>query len=211
MTLWEEMKSERLRWLPELGLGYYPVQDGAEPYNQHYFERFGEQAKSDIGQRLMRARCAMVARHYNSELLDIGIGSGAFIEERAHWRGDTFGWDINPAGIKWLKDRNLYRDPFGKEPAFAMSFWDVIEHIEDFRPLLERIRYYLFVSLPIFTCGEHAMRSKHYRPDEHFWYFTRDGFVSTIQSLGFVLLEENMIETELGRADIQSFAFQRVT
>ena len=211
MTLWTELNQGRMVWLPELDLGYYPVEAGAEPYNQHYFDRFGEQAQSDIGKRLMRARCAMVSRHYNSELLDIGIGSGAFIEERANWRGDTFGFDVNPAGVEWLKARNLYRDPFGKEPVYAASMWDVLEHIEDFRPLLERVRHYLFVSLPIFAHADHACNSKHFRPDEHYWYFTRNSFVKLIQSLGFSLIEENMVETELGRADIKSYAFKRAT
>jgi hypothetical protein len=208
-TLHSELSRERLQWYPEIGVGYYPVEAGNEPYNRHYFERFREQSKTEIGQRLMRARCAMVARHYQSELLDVGIGSGAFIEERSHWCGDTFGWDINPAGIEWLKQRGCYRDPFGPLPVWAMSMWDVLEHIEDFRPLLAKIRYYLFVSLPIFRDGKHASTSKHFRPDEHFWYFTRDGFVNVIQSLGFRLLEENNIETQLGRSDIRSFAFLR--
>ena len=209
MTLKEELEQDRLIWWPEIGVGYYPVKDGIEPYNQHYFDRFGEQAQSDIGKKLMRARCAMVERHYQSELLDIGIGSGAFIEERQNWRGETYGYDVNPAGVEWLKSRNLYRDPFAKNYP-AMSFWDVLEHIEDFRALLERIRRYLFVSLPIFKNGEHACKSKHFRPDEHYWYFTSDGFVNVIQSIGFKLIEENNIETQLGRVDIGSFAFERV-
>jgi hypothetical protein len=89
--------------------------------------------------------------------------------------------------------------------------WDVLEHISDFQPLLVNVREWLFLSLPIFTDAKHALRSKHFRPDEHCWYFTRDGLVFAMKMCGFVLISESSVETDLGREDIGSFAFRRIS
>jgi hypothetical protein len=54
-----------------------------------------------------------------------------------------------------------------------------------------------------------VLRSKHFRPTEHCWYFTRPGLVFAMKLCGFVLVSESNIETELGREDIGTFAFRR--
>jgi len=138
-------------------------------------------------------------------LLDVGIGSGAFIDAR---KRRTTGYDVNPCGIGWLRDRNLLVDPYSA-PFNAASMWDVLEHMPDYPALLANVREWLFLSLPIFTDAEHVLRSKHFKPDEHCWYFTRDGLVWAMKCEGFSLVSESMIETELGREDIGTFAFRR--
>src|SRR5215467_14106475 len=65
-----------------IGIGYYPVMAGIAPYDRAYFDRFARQADTPIGRALMDARVAFVARHYQDNLCDVGIGSGAFIERR---------------------------------------------------------------------------------------------------------------------------------
>ena len=162
------------------------------------------QADSDIGRALMQSRVEFVARHYNGVLCDVGIGSGAFIQ----LRGNACGYDVCPAAIEWLRARNLLLDLY-RIPMPAISLWDVLEHIPDFWRLLRNIERWLFVSLPIFTDAQHALRSKHFRPDEHCWYWTRNGLVQMMHCLGFHLVEENDSETKLGREDIGSFAFLR--
>jgi hypothetical protein len=56
-----------------------------------------------------------------------------------------------------------------------------------------------------------VLRSKHFRPQEHIWYFTREGLVNAMKACGFSLVAESDFETELGREDIGTFAFRRVT
>jgi hypothetical protein len=156
----------------------------------------------------MRARCALVERHFRGTLIDVGSGCGAFITERKYWRRTTYGFDVCPASMEWLEQRQLFIDPH-MVPFQGASMWDVLEHIADFRSLLANIREWLFLAIPIFRDSSHALESRHYRPDEHFWYFTRDGLVGVLGSLGFQLVEENDEETKLGREDIMSFAFKR--
>ena len=204
----EELSAGRLIWWPEVGVGYYPVDPAAVPYDQAYFDRFAHDADTELGRRLMAARCEFVERHFRGTLVDVGIGSGAFIDLRRRQARATFGYDINPAGLKWLEDRGLLFDPYAAS-FVAMTMWDVLEHIADFRPLLANCREWLFLSLPIFRDAEHVLASKHYRRDEHYWYFTRNGLVFALSACGFSLVSESNIETELGREDIGTFAFRR--
>ena len=153
----------------------------------------------------MRARVKLVDKYWKGVVYDVGIGCGAFIEARARL---TFGYDVCPAGVRWLKERQLYRDPYhGRVP--AMSLWDVLEHIADFPRLLRNIDQWLFVSLPIFNGPDHAIRSKHFRPDEHVWYFTRHGLNNAMAALGFQLMEYSNMETVIGREDIGTFVYAR--
>jgi hypothetical protein len=120
----------------------------------------------------------------------------------------TTGFDVNPAGFAWLCDRGLAADPY-HSPQAAVTLFDVIEHMPDFVPLLDNVRRWLFISTPIFRGPQHALASKHFRPLEHCWYFSRNGLVRIMRALGFELIEENTEETAIGREDIGSFAFKR--
>lgn len=202
-TLHAGIVGKHLQWFPELGIGYYHVTES--PYDQEYFDRFARQADTPIGRKLMRQRVQFVEQHYRGPLVDVGIGSGAFIDRRMR---PTFGYDINPAGQAWLRARNLWANPYeGKVD--AVSLWDVLEHMHDFRPLLASVQKWLFLAVPLFDDAEHVLRSKHYRRDEHCWYFTRRGLLGMMQDLGFELVSESNMETHAGREDIGAFAFKR--
>lgn len=90
-----------------------------------------------------------------------------------------------------------------------MSFWDSLEHIHNPTDLLDCIENYAFISTPIYKDKEHILRSKHFRPDEHCWYFTKDGIINFMSNFGFYCIEYSNIETEIGREDIGSFVFKR--
>jgi len=198
-----------LTWWPQLGVGYYPILTDVEIYDRDYFDRFDRAAHTELGKALMRARVDFVERYYRGVLCDVGIGSGAFVELRSSCGQPTRGYDINPAGIEWLKRRNLLADPYAT--VFnAVSLWDVLEHMPDFQSLINNVGCWIFTSLPIFCSADHVLSSKHYRPNEHCWYFTRNGLVKIMQICGFELVSENNMETELGREDIGTFAFRRM-
>jgi len=197
-----------LTWWLQHGIGYYPVEAGHAPYDQDYFDNFERNAQTELGRALMQARFNFVERHYRGTLIDVGIGSGAFVELRNQRRRSTYGYDVNPAGLAWLEQRMLLVDPY-LVSFDAVTLWDVLEHIPDFQSLLANVREWVFVSLPIFRDAEHALRSKHFKPEEHCWFFSRDGLVFAMDICGFALVSENKMETELGREDIGTFAFRR--
>lgn len=198
----KDVRSSLLEWNDSAGVGYFPVV-GAR-YDKAYWEIYQGYRKSPIADRLMDARARLVARyHGEAEVVDIGIGSGHFIECR---KGLTYGYDVNPFAIRWLLDNNLWWDPYFKDP-IAVTFWDSLEHMAHPKDLLCRVSSLVFISIPIFRDKSHALASKHFKPAEHYWYFTEIGLERWMGELGFLLIEKNRMESDLGRDDIESFVF----
>ena len=192
--------SDNLIWFDSWGVGYYPVRDN--PYNEDYFEKYVGYEKTDIGKQLNQARIDLVNRHGANKICDIGIGSGMFLKSFP----DATGFDINPIAVKWLRENGRWmRD----EVVDSMTFWDSLEHIHNPTKLLSMVGRFAFVSCPIYRNQFHVLRSKHFRPDEHCWYFTFDGAVAFMQNFRFRLIEFNTMEQDLGREDIGTFVFKR--
>src|SRR5215510_14172082 len=82
----------RLIWWPQIGVGYFPVTAVITVYDRDYFDRFDRDAHTELVKALMRARVEFVEKHFRGPLIDIGIGSGAFIEARGNYR-ITYGFD----------------------------------------------------------------------------------------------------------------------
>lgn len=182
---------------------------GDKIYDRAYFDHYAQVSATPMGEALNALRCDFVGRHWQGPVVDVGIGSGAFIEAYRSRGLEAFGWDISPWGKAWLFERGLLRDPTVGSPVDTATLWDVIEHVEDWSKLLSHVRRWLFLSLPIFLDSAHVLRSKHFKPGEHCWYFTHDGLVTVMGLLGFDLVEANQAETELGREGIGSYAFCR--
>lgn len=156
----------------------------------------------------MAFRTEFVAEHYRGDLCDVGIGCGAFIQRRGQKPHRTLGYDVNPAGIKWLIEQNLFTDPY-LVPFRAITLFDVLEHISNFLPLLENVGEWVFITVPIFECEDHALASKHFRPDEHYWYFTESGLCDAMKLCGFGLVSLSDMEKNIGREDVRTYAFRR--
>lgn len=207
-TLWA-MAHDRLIWLEQAGVGYFEC-DTEGVYTSDYFDRYAEQAETPIGQSIMDVRVALCARFGVKTLLDCGIGSGAFLEAWTAWDApgrEGFGDDVNPAGVAWLDGRGKRRRLASGHD--VVCFWDVLEHIRRPEEALAHVKRLAFVSIPIFTDAAHVLRSKHFRPTEHFWYFTRRGFVAFAESCGFRVVYAGADETLLGREDIETFVLER--
>ena len=121
-----------------------------------------------------------------------------------------------PESVKQLKDDRIYVDPFLNIPhdMDGVTFWDSLEHIEynNMIGLLANIpkKTYTFISIPIMKSIATLEDSKHYRPDEHLFYTTYDGFFMLMEDNGFEFIETGRGEIEAGREDIWSFVFRKV-
>lgn len=196
-----------LTWDEAAGRGFYPVRLDRQ-YDQVYWDRYVSMTDTGVGRKLNAARAKLVDQYVGmAHVVDIGIGSGGFIAARP---GRTSGYDVNLAGVQWLLSRGLWSDPYFKNPENA-TCWDSLEHVMYPDDLVRRVDGYLFVSIPIFDDLAHILRSKHFRPDEHFHYFTEAGFVRYMDQQGFDCLEHNRMEVALGREDIGTFVFRRKT
>lgn len=202
-----------LVWDDEKGYGYFPVDKylevhkQADPYDQAYFKKYEGYAATELGRKITDFRLKTVNKLTNGLVVDIGIGSGQFVEERNRLGKPTHGHDINPLGIKWLQEKGWHANLL--EPVEVMTFWDCLEHIQDPKPLLSLVTRFVVVSIPIFTDYKSVINSKHYRKTEHYHYWNHMGFVSWCWSQGLRLVEYSDAETELGREGIRTFIFRR--
>ncbi len=207
--------TRKLTWWPEWGFGFYPVEAGNAPYDEAYFDRFEAQANSDIGRQLMEARVKFVDQYLPDQerLVDVGIGSGAFIKARGNdlfGQYKTYGFDVCPKAVDWLLNKRLFWNIYNNLTIPAASFWDVLEHLPNPTAALANVDQWCFVSIPLFKDMDHVLRSKHYRKDEHIWYFTLDGILRFMDLQGFCCKEYSNMETDIGREDIGTFAFKRI-
>ena len=198
-----------LIWDDAQGIGFFPANTKGE-YGKDYWERYQEMAKTPIGKALNEARVNLVNKYVGNEhVLDIGIGDGTFIRQRSVFGGGlTYGHDVNQYALDWLTKQGLHADPV-VSGVKHFTFWDSLEHIVDAAQMVDNIKGYCFVSIPIFKNRAHIESSKHFRKTEHFWYFSAAGLVSWFASLGFHLCAYNDMETQLGREDIGTFVFKR--
>lgn len=203
-SFYQELNSG-LVFLPELGIGRYPVPK-SRPYDEHYFAKYQLMADTDTGHALTQARIQLVERHYSGAVLDVGIGAGQFVASRP----DTQGFDVNPAGIAWLNQRGAYADLYAKK-WLALTMWDVLEHIDEPELAVQQATEFVFVSIPIFADAGDIIRSHHFRKDEHIWYFTDEGIRGWFAEQGFTCIEQNTIECDFGRKGVASYAFRRTS
>lgn len=175
-------------------------------YDDDYYAKCRSYEDQAIAVAINAGRIELVARHYSGRLLDVGIGSGEFVRKRPN----TFGLDVNPVAIEWLKRNDRWSERLGGFG--AVSFWDVLEHVETPEAYLRQVNLhaYLFTCLPIMYSLGGIRLSKHYRPGEHLFYWTEDGFVQWMGRHGFMLLESASFEIDAGRESIYSFAFKRI-
>lgn len=180
-------------------------------YDKEYYENYVNREGTEIAKALNKARVDIVDKYCgNHEVLDIGIGSGEFIKSR---RGMTYGYDINPYGVVWLKDRYKFIDPWESIPAFirGITLWDTIEHMPEPSKFLALIpkNVYVFLSLPMFDNVREIRTNKHYKPNEHYYYYSPAGFAQFVQDAGFDVIEHNNQETVAGRSQIETFVIRR--
>jgi hypothetical protein len=196
------MIDKGLLWDDTKMMGFYPVIDPV--YGPDYWAKYEGYGKTPMGKAITACRAWFVGQCLkpDEQLLDVGIGSGDFVRSRPN----TFGQDVNPVALAWLQGLDLLGN-YDEIPNY--SFWDTLEHILDAKGVVAKIKNYCFVSLPIFRDREHVLKSKHFRPDEHYWYWTEVGLINWFDEQGFALRRMTSIESVLGREDIMSYAFQR--
>lgn len=199
-------RADGLRWVGARGMGALRVTP--LPYDESYFANYEVRARTPMGVQITAGRVDLVRRFYGSgHVVDVGIGCGAFVQARLGW---TWGYDVNPAGVEWLRRRARWRDPY-ESPVSCVTLWDVLEHIPEPARLLGNVTGWIFASCPIWRGSDEGPDAswRHFKPAEHCWYWTREGLIAWMREHGFVCRYADWDETYLGRLDIGTFAFQR--
>jgi hypothetical protein len=198
-----------LAWWIDVGYGFLQVEDPKEDY----FEYYRSLEATQIGIDLNRFRSELVRKYMaGGKVLDVGIGDGAFMRAAESLGINAVGFDVDAKSIDHLKESGAFCDPYvdGFDGISAVTMWDSLEHVQFPEVLLSAISHQMvFVSIPIFRDLDHVLKSKHFKPNEHWRYFTRDGFRAFMQFHGFSFVSVLDGETQIGREDILTFVCQR--
>lgn len=169
-------------------------------YDLDYYENM-LRLYSHTAKQINEIRWKFISSLNPSTVLDYGSGVGWF---RA-WRPKgvkVFSHDIAPAFPQTGIDLRIYD---------IVCFWDVLEHIDDFRkvePVLALAKA-VAATLPIAPTESESIGSwKHFKPGEHLHYFTERTLTSLFDKYGFRLLEKGQPECP-PREDVTSFLFVR--
>lgn len=193
------------------GVAYQWDMTALVEYGDEYIEHYRRLEGSEVCSALNAGRCALLARHARpgASVLDIGSGAGTFVRAAMSWGFEARGFDVSESSAQELKQSGLFADD--PAPFQAVTFWDSLEHIPDPGPILDRIGLdsVVLVALPVFRDLSKVRESKHYKPGEHLYYWTVEGFVRWMAARGFRLIETSDHETKAGRESIQAFAFVR--
>lgn len=198
----------KLLWDDEKGYGFYPAYPPRPVYDEGYFLKYLRYMGTSLGHSLNSFRVELVEKYWKEEVVDVGCAAGHFMVLRGLYR--TKGYEVNRASLDWIFQVGAFRDPFYGKPPEAVTFFDSLEHIANPEPLLARVMRYAFVSIPIFRDRAQVLESRHFRPLEHFHYFTSRGLIDWMSGQGFICEESRGDESQLGREDIMTFVFRRV-
>jgi len=207
----ETFADERIALTSE-GIAYQTSYTRLE-YGKKYFDYYQGLKGTAISQCLNEKRTLLLSQYRSPLNLDIGVGSGEFIEAYEARGGDSLGYDVNPFGIDWLCNRNIFFDPYGADSDRVFdsaTMWDSLEHLPSPSCLLKMLRAELiFISIPLINDLRSLFNWKHYKPNEHLYYFSESGLEFFMDANGFQLLEKSRMEESCGREDIGTFVFER--
>jgi 2-polyprenyl-3-methyl-5-hydroxy-6-metoxy-1,4-benzoquinol methylase len=206
-TIGPVFADQLFRYYDDFGIGYLPMSASNDSvYNASYFQDYIKKQSTRMGQLLISSRVEYTTRStLNSKsVCDIGIGAGGFV----HTYGCK-GFDVNPIAVEYLKTTDNYGNPYEQEFDY-ITLWDVLEHIECPKELFDKVKIGVVMSTPIYSSMDNILTSKHFKPNEHLWYFTDSGLKYFMKQFGFECITQHNEETLIGRESIGSYFFKRV-
>ena len=174
-------------------------------YNLEYYEKmlreYSATAKQicDVRWRFLKDGIYASKRQVKDvTILDYGSGVGWFRAWRPAW-ATVWSYDIGKYPQTGLQLR-LYD---------VVCFWDVLEHIPDFKAIEPVLALSNHVALSIPMAKEGLLDWKHFKPGEHLHYFTEESLVALFHEYGFTPV---VTSTEIEcppREDILTALFKR--
>lgn len=188
---WFPVEGSRLLWCPTLDIGMVvPLQGEAERiYDAAYYAHLAEREKSKVGIDLISSRVACASLTPFDRYVEVGPGAGGF----GRWLKSAFNF------VKYeAVDRNTPW-PTPSKDALVVA-WDSIEHMEALEPL--RGWGGILLTVPVEDDESAWLKSRHYKPGEHIWYFTPNGLVRVMVRLGYRLSWFTRSEEMFGRREV---------
>lgn len=198
---------DQLTWFPschalfeesEVGIWRQIDRSKRIEYGIKYWREYHRRRGTHIALCLNSSRRELVRKYSRGANIDVGCGTGEFID----WIGG-YGYEINPISVDRLKGTGRWLDPFGEIPSHVSSFtcWDVLEHLATPTSLLRRVPEWLFCTVPVFESGR-LTENKHFKPFEHLYCFTPDGFEWYLKACGLEIVTASFVEVDCGRESV---------
>lgn len=169
-------------------------------YNLDYYEKMLREY-SKTAEEICRRRWEFIDDFIIKKplrVLDYGSGVGWFRAFRPPW-AKVWSYDIADYPQTGI-ELQIYD---------VLTLWDVLEHIGDFKQIEPLFRLTDCVALTVPLVREPLETSKHFKPGEHFHYFTKDTLKALMAKYGFEsLIFDEMVECP-PREDILSAIFKR--
>lgn len=126
--------------------------------------------------------------HIPSSIMDVGYGSGGFLEVCTNIIPKVYGNDVPPAyplptGVEFV-------DNIFEQEVEVITFFDCLEHFEDIEFVKNLKCKYIIVSLPWCHNGdddEWFEKWKHRKPDEHLHHFDEKTLNTFMSRQGYTL------------------------
>tara|TARA_R110000868_G_scaffold8259_1_gene43039 strand:- start:172 stop:795 length:624 start_codon:yes stop_codon:yes gene_type:complete len=147
-----------------------------------------------------------------SSIMDIGYGSGEFLDVAKNIIPKCFGNDITgikpPAGVEYIED-------FTSIGVSVVTFFDVLEHFENPVETIKGLHcQYVAISVPHchYYNDDWFRNWKHRRPNEHLHHFNEVSLSAMMNECGFVTLLQTNIEDTIRKdqpQNILTMVFER--
>lgn len=146
---------------------------------------------------------------FGGRVLDVGYGSGEFLKTLRKIGCEVYGIDIHG------EDYGIDEVDFSTDLEFnLMTFFDSIEHFDEFDSIFKITAQNIIVSIPRRT--EKFLKApttwRHYRPGEHLHYFSTQSLSALMMRNGYWLESESNIEDLIrGRIYHEGEEFQNIS
>ena len=169
-------------------------------YNKEYFRLISDTYKT-TARIINQIRWDFVKEIKPKIVLDYGAGA-CFLSKYAPKGVVVDTYDIGDFPVKYTGIRHKSYD--------LIFLCDVLEHIPDFREfdyLWEKAEY-VYISIPILPKGRELKTWKHFKPGEHYHYFTERSLDLFFEGRGFENIKSGYPECKI-RSDIYSVLYKR--
>lgn len=172
-------------------------------YDRKYtVDRYINKPTNDIMSYLRLGYVVGSIGYVPKSILDVGYGSGNFLQTCAGFIDCVYGNDIPPAFS--LPKEIPFVENITDLEVDVITFFDSLEHFPDIEFVKDLKCKYVVISLPWCYNGESDewfLNWKHRRPDEHLWHFNEKSLAAFMDRQGYELVNFSNIEDKI-RVDV---------
>lgn len=185
-----------MRTCSECGIQWQQVKMTLDEYANWYATRYHDGVYThtyEHDRKIAKLRLAAYGLDAGSQILDVGCGNNAFVDEARAQGVLAFGQDhAQQANARFTYAKSLYQCAFPTGHFDAVTMHDVLEHVPDLTKFLREVRRILkpggrfLLDWPSFHAANGA-GAHHWKQVEHLWMLTDDQVQRVLLEEGFAV------------------------